>query len=301
MSKAVVLNFLYRPKPYQDSLIIRAKNWVNFLIEQDTHVIGTPPIERKEDLKKVKPKNEDHFTLLPVMSFDTCDRWRVGLSKAIEEFKDTEYFFLWSADFVSPEEESKETGKDVKETKSMKASLDLINYGGKEDLVVGTIEATGMKEAIDKYATYPLLQIWFPEEFKLMMQKALLKPRSELLRLSRRFLEAALQKRWYSTEQTVHLILQCLWSSKGKEPYTITALQLPKIPDDPSARSSLDVVQQVDRMELWLRYIWRDKFRRWLLTDYISKCRKSFEIMERAYNALEITILNEASFQAKTS
>lgn len=296
MNKVVSLNFLYKPKPYKEAILRRAECWINFFLDQRMHVIGTAPVERKEDLRKVKPKNGHLFTLLPVMSFDTCDRWRAGLSKALEEFTDTEHFFLWSADFVSPGEESKESSKDVEETASMKAALELINYGGKEDLVVGTIEATGTKQAIDQYASYPLLQNWFPKQFELMMREGLLKPRSELLRLSRRFLEAALKKRWYPTEQTIHLILQCLWSSEKKEPYTVAVRQLPKIPDDLSARTNLNAVQQLDRMELWLKYIWRDRFPRWLLTDYVSKCKTSFEIMQRAYNALEIIILNEASF-----
>lgn len=304
MHRIVSLNFLYKPKPYKPLIIVRAENWINFFLDQGIYVFGTPPIERAEDLKNVKPKNENLFTSLPVASFDTCDRWRVGLQEAIDKFKAADYFFLWSADFISPQEESKELGKGAEETKSGKSALDLIDYGGKEDLVVGTIEATGMKEAIDQYATYPLLQNWFPEEFELMMRIGLLKPRSELLRISRKFLKAVLDKRWYPTEQTIHLILQCLWSLKlwnnlkEEERFTIKALQLPKIPDDPSARDNLNVVQQVDRMELWLKYIWRDKFRKWLLPDYVPKCQKSSEIVKGAYKEFE-KIINETIFQTK--
>ena len=291
MNSVVSLNFLYKPKSYKPLEIVRAENWINFFTDQGMHVIGTAPIKHVEDLKDIKPKNPKFFTLLPVMSFDTCDRWRVGLWTVKEKFKSADYFLLWSADFLSAEE-----SKD-----SEQAALDLINHEGKEDLAIGTIEASGMKEAIDQYATYPLLQNWFPEEFELMMQMGFLKPRSELLRLSRSFLEGSLKKRWYPSEQTIHLILQCLWSLKlwnnlkQEERFTIKALQLAKIPDDPSARDNLNVVQQVDRMELWLKYIWRDKFRRWFLPDYVSKSQKSTEIVKNAYKEFE-KIINATIF-----
>jgi len=300
MRNVLIMNFLYRPKPYPDSLVARAQYWIDFFLRQDMHVIGTVPSGRKEAIDRLAARDEERCALSSIMSFDTCDRWRRGLSDALEKFPKADHFFLWSADFVSPEEESKESGKPIEETGSMRAALELINYRGQEDLVVGTIEASGTKEAIDRFGTYPLLQLWFPEEFQSIVHMGLLKPRSELLRLSPDFLESALGKRWYPTEQTIHLILQCLWSSEQNQPYGVTALQLPKIPDEPSARSNLDAVQQVDRMELWLKYIWRDKSRGWVLLDYLSRCQKSFEIVQRAYNALEIVILNEASLQPGT-
>jgi hypothetical protein len=306
MNRVVSLNFLYKPVPYKPLLIGRAENWVNFFIDQGIHVIGTPPIERTEDIKMVKPKNQKFFTLLPVNSFDTCDRWRAGLSAAMERFKNADHFFLWSADFLSPRESTKSNETEQAANESEQAALALIEYGGKEDLVVGTIEAGGMKEAIDQYAIYPLLQNWFPDEFELMMQMGLLKPRSELLRLSRKFLEVTLQRRWYPTEQTIYLILQSIWSLKlwnnlkEEERFTIRMLKLPKIPDEPSARDDLNVVQQVDRAELWLKYIWRDKFRKWFLPDYTSKCQTSSEIVKNAYKELE-KIINEIIFKSKAS
>ena len=254
----------------------------------------------------VKPRNPKLFTLLPVDSFDTCDRWRAGLSAAMEKFKNADYFFLWSADFLSPRESAKSNESEQSANESEQAASALIDYGGKQDLVVGTIEAGGMKEAIDQYAIYPLLQNWFPDEFELMMQIGLLKPRSELLRLSRKFLQVSLHRRWYPTEQTIYLILQCLWSLKlwnnlkEEERFTVVALKFPKIPDDPSARDDLNVVQQVDRMELWLKYIWRDKFRKWFLPDYVSRFQTSSEIVKNAYKELE-KIINKTIFQPKAS
>lgn len=293
MNRVVSLNFPF-PGPYKPWEIVRAEYWINLFLDQGLYVIGTPPIERIEDLENVRAKNPKLFKSLPVMSFDTCDRWRAGLEDAKNNFKEADYFFLWSADFKSPKEyEDPEKSKAAEQ-----AVLKLINYEGKEDLVVGTIEATGMKETIDQYATYPLLQNWFAEEFELMMQMGLLKPRSELLRISRKLLEAALKKRWYPTEQTIHLILQCLWSLKlwhnlhKDERFTIKALKLTKMPDEPSARDNLNVVQQVDRMELWLKYIWRDKFRKWFMPDYVVRCQKSSEIVKNAYRQLE-QILNK--------
>ena len=183
MSNVVVLNFLYKPKPYGDSLAIRAENWINFFIEHEMYVIGTAPIERVRDLKRIDVKDKGRFSLLPVMSFDAADRWRVGLYEAINRFKDAQHYFLWSADFVSPGED--------KSGKSRQIASDMVNWEGDEDLVVGTVNSTGIKESIDLCGTYPLLQVWFPREFELMMQKGILRPRSELLRFSPRFLEAS--------------------------------------------------------------------------------------------------------------
>ena len=82
------------------------------------------------------------------------------------------------------------------------------------------------------------------------------KPRSELLRSSVPFLKQALEKRWFPTEQTIHLIFQCLWS---RNQFQAMPILFPKINDDGKDREQPEVIQQVERMEVWLKYMWRDR------------------------------------------
>ena len=263
-SKVVVLNFPFSPKPYTGEL-----DWIHFfVVKRDVKVIATPLMMRKEDfalfsgLKSVK--------VLPVDSFDTCDRWKVGLKEALALGAD--YCFLWSADFF-------------KNHNSMGAASLLLDHPGNEDLVVGTIRASGTKEAIDVHGTYRLLQIWFPDEAKVVLEdKRLTKPRSELFRISSHFLTSCLQKRWYPTEQTIHLILQAIWSGN---PACVAALSLPSLSDDPSFRGSFKgTIQQLERMNLWLKYMWWDRHPQFTLDEYIRNCQLAFDAVQEACRAI---------------
>lgn len=274
--RIVVLNLLFKPKQYESNDISNIFNWINFFRSHKMRVIATPPIERKEIFEQIgitgENSRESLFISYPVLSFDTCDRWRVGLRKATEF--ESKYYYLWSADFDFSE-------------KSKSAASDLINYDGDESLVIGTIKATGTKETIDEIATFPLLKLWFPKEYKRIKGEGFTKPRSELLRFSRNFLLKTLEKRWYPTEQTINLILQCFWSGKTDN-FRVKPLDFcyDRISDSEVARLSPNVIQQVERMELWLKYIWRDRNKNWEKHNYIELCEKSFEITKKAYEKL---------------
>jgi hypothetical protein len=272
MGKIVVLNLIFKKDPYSELDIDTITDWINFFQAYGVYVIATPPFERKDAIDKLRIAKSDLFTFYPVMSFDTCDRWRHGLEKAIElsnKVKNTTHFYIWSADF------------DFNELSKNAAEL-LIHHKKNEDLVVGTIIAEGKKEQIDRYGTYPLLKLWFPDIYQKITDKGLTKPRSELLRLSHNFLKDALKKRWYPSEQTIYLILQCFLDK-----FTIASLKFPKISDYEEPRLSPNVIQQIERMELWIKYIWREHHKNWDKLEYIKKCENSFKILKNA--CLELT------------
>ena len=202
-------------------------------------------------------------------SFDTCDRWKAGFLKALDN-PNTYLFYLWSADFQFSK---------LSESSAEK----LFDYEEQYDLVVGTIEATGTKELIDSLGTLPMLELWFNKETTHLVRNGFKKPRFELLRISRKFIEFSLSKRWYPSEQTINLILQCLWNDNL---FTVQSLSLKEIKDDDQSRKTPNAIQQIERMELWLKYMWKDRNRDWSPNEYFLMCEKSHKIYKNAYSYL---------------
>ncbi len=230
-------------------------------------IILTPPIERIDFQKKLFPKNDESVIILPVMSFDTCDRWRAGFMKALELNNQGPYY-LWSADFDFTEA-------------AQEAALALLNYKGKEDFVVGTIKATGIKESIDQIATLPLINHWFPDFNSFLKTQGFTKPRSELFRISHFLVSSTLQRRWYPTEQTINLLLYCFVNNISTK-----ALLFDNLQDAPESRNNPNVVEQVDRMELWLKYMWREQNESRVKSDYTSLSKDSAKLVEKANKTL---------------
>ncbi len=248
--------------------------WLDFFVyEKGIPVLAMLPLECEPDLA-LHHFDKEPKTFFPVLGFDTCDRWRVGLFEALHLHRPRKHVVLWSADFECSE-------------KAKIAADTLINHPADVDLVVGTIEASGIKEEIDRLATNPFIENWFPVEFDMISKSGFSKPRSELLRFSVTFLESALGKRWFPAEQTIHLIFQCLWNKNFKaEP-----VFLPNIEDDGEARNQPNVIQQVERMEVWMKYMWRDRQgqlnNNWAKSgEYQRKAERSFQIAMQAYNVL---------------
>ncbi len=186
MQNVVVLNLLFKPKPYFEKDVITFSQWVEFFQSRGLMVIATPPQERADVFERLTVLNKDLFIPFPVMSFDTCDRWKAGLSRALQldekMHAGEKFYFLWSADFEFTND-------------SQAAASELLSHTGQEDLVVGTIKASGTKNAIDRYGTDPLIKCWFPGEHRRMDTEGFAKPRSELLRFSGSLLAAALRAR----------------------------------------------------------------------------------------------------------
>jgi hypothetical protein len=195
---------------------------------------------------------------LPVSSFDTCDRWKAGLSESIKD-EEIDFFFFWSADFKFNDN-------------SVNSAKLLLDYDGNYDLVIGTIDASGKKELIDSLATIPLIEHWFPKEGLFISEKGFSKPRSELFKISKKFASFLISNRWYPSEQTINILLQCIWNS---DRFKMNQISLGKIQDDDQSRSDKNIIQQIERMELWLKYMWRDYNKRWSSEEYLSLSSKS--------------------------
>jgi hypothetical protein len=235
-------------------------------------VIVTLPQERVDVFESIKVLDSKLLIKCPTMSFDTCDRWKRGFREALCNISNEipDHLYLWSADF------NYNTG-------SQTAADRLLSHRGAEDLVIMTIEAAGRKCEIDTIGTYPLLKNWFPSEFGKMLDEGFTKPRSELLRISREFCASAIGRRWYPTEQTIYLILQSFWEDQWK------AVSLPsgtQLCDDDTDKKSPNVVQQIERMELWLKYIWRDRHKGWDRNEYLNKVKASGRIVRQACEQL---------------
>jgi len=272
MKNVVVLNLLFKPEPYSDQDLGTISRWMEFFQDQGLLVIATPPLERAEVFDRLTLPHRDSFLPLPAMSFDTCDRWKAGLLKGMHldgnRQRESRFYFLWSADFeFSPDAQD--------------AAKALLRYEGKEDLVVGTIQATETKDAIDRLGADPLIRFWFPDEHRRMAAEGFFKPRSELLRFSEGFLTASLRRRWYPTEQTISLILQCFWDRRP-----ICSLPFARLQDSAEARENPDIVQQIERMEVWLKYLWREHHRHWDAAEYLRQCEESSRIALEACRLL---------------
>lgn len=266
---SAVLDLGFRPHPYAPGERERIERWIGFFAPRVARLWAVAPVERAADAPR--PEKAARWELLPAASFDSCDRWRAGLLRwlAAAAAPDARAV-LWSADFdfTPPAREAADA---------------LLATPGDADLRVGTIDASGAKEAVDRLATGPLLAHWFPEEAARMADAGLARPRSELLRLGRTFAASALAARWYPTEQTLHLILQCLWS-EGR--FRAEALALPALRDDDANRAGTGIVEQVERMELWLRYLWRGRNPGFAAADYLARCEESARIALGASRAL---------------
>ena len=275
MEKHLVLNLPFKKKPYDPAVLDNIKQWISFFVKRGIRVIATPPLERKDVFDKLSGFASESLIACPVVSFDTCDRWRAGLEKAIEN-QEPGYFYLWSADFTFSDE-------------SQKAAADFLDHDDKVDLLVGTIEAAGTKKRIDEVATFPLLDVWFPQKCKEIRSGGFGKPRSELLRFSSEFLTKSLKARWFPAEQTIHLILQCFSSKDKPGEKEFLAKSFPfgiNMPDSEDERLSPDVIQQIERMELWFKYMWRDKNSEWDKAKYMDLSAQSHEIAKKAINEL---------------
>ena len=276
VDSALVLNCPYTKGPYEAQHKNNINCWLEFFVhEKNIPVIATVPLLRFPEISDLcYDRVSEYLQFCGVICFDTCEAWHIGFYDVIHAYDPAKYVYLWSADF--------ECTREAKD-----AASNLLDYPIENDLLVGTIEASGTKEDIDQWATYPLLKFWFPEEYRALKEMGFSKPRSELLRFSTDFLYHALKKRWFPAEQTIHLIFQGLWNGKFK----MAPIYFPRIKDDDVSRDQPNFIQQVERMEAWMKQMWRERQKElvdvWRVTrGYKEKCEESFEILMDVYDNL---------------
>jgi len=190
-----------------------------------------------------------HSDLLDAWCVDTCQMWYSGLGKAFELGGPDDVYWLIPGDFNYGSAVGKEVLGRLHDLPEIIGEL-------RQDLCIGEIAAdhSNPKQLIDTYGTFALLYHWFPaeaQEIRHMTER----PRSEFFAISHRFLHDILGQRWYAWEQTVAMLLQAVFSNRR-----ITRFFVGNISDLPEGRESFaSALQQVERTELVLKTIWRER------------------------------------------
>jgi hypothetical protein len=192
-----------------------------------------------------------HSEILDAWCVDTCQMWYSGLGKAFEQGGPNDIYWLIPGDFNYGSAVGKEVLGRLHDLPEIIGEL-------QQDLCIGEIatDHSNPKQLIDTYGTFALLYNWFPaeaQEIRHMTER----PRSEFFALSHRFLHDILAQRWYAWEQTVVMLLQAVFSNR-----CITRFLVGNISDLPEGRESFaSAMQQVERTELVLKTIWRERNR----------------------------------------
>jgi hypothetical protein len=190
-----------------------------------------------------------HSDILDVWCVDTCQMWYSGLGKAFELGAPEDVYWLIPGDFNYGTAVGKEVLGRLHDLPEIIGEL-------RQDLCIGEIatDHTNPKQLIDTYGTFALLYNWFPTEAQ-EIRHLTERPRSEFFAIGHRFLHDVLGQRWYSWEQTVVMLLQAVFSNRR-----ITRFFVGNISDLPEGRESFaSAMQQVERTELVLKTLWRER------------------------------------------
>ena len=263
-------------------------------------VVNRDTISRGEAEQFIKNKGLEIETL-PVWSVNTCQMWLAGWGKIIDD-----------------NEKNEQQGKDEKIERIIQLPGDIKRINRDEfyanlqdfciadcdisdkdccDIVVGdfkTREFVG-KSLIDSYGTFPLLANWFPEISKEIFALSLYKPRTEFLNLRVDTLKELLEYHPFAYEQTLNMLIHS-WDdtdTNKKWKYKIKCFNLGSIEDDSGYRQYQGCLDQVERTERMLKYIWRKKKEKALDTNdsqnfkefmdtYDFLCQRSQAICETA-------------------
>ena len=223
---------------------------------QDQHLKGIPAYAKFDAMSSGKAPP---VKLVRVFSVDTCDRWLAGFGNAIEKCPSADRFCLLPGDFSVP-------SKDVGELLGTACDP-------KYEIVIGTMQAEllshvlSAKQLIDTYATYALMLVWFPAEARELITNGIVKPRSEFFGISKRFLQIAMENRWFPYAQTLVILLRYIWwreEQKGILPPQyggIGNVRLSVSPEDETMRQRdlPEAITQLERIERVLRFLWREK------------------------------------------
>ena len=190
-----------------------------------------------------------HSDILDAWCVDTCQMWYSGLGQAFERGGPEDVYWLIPGDFNYGTAVGKEVLGRLHDLPEIIGEL-------RQDLCIGEIatDHNNSKQLIDTYGTFALLYNWFPAEAQEIRQLTE-RPRSEFFAIGHRFLQEVLGHRWYAWEQTVVMLLHAVFSNKR-----ITRFFVGNISDLPEGRESFaSAVQQVERTELVLKTLWRER------------------------------------------
>lgn len=187
--------------------------------------------------------------ILDAWCVDTCQMWYSGLGLAFEKGGPDDVYWLIPGDFNYGSAIGKELLGRLHDLPEICLEL-------AQDFCIGEIatDHSNSKQLIDTYGTFALLYIWFPAEAQEIRQYTE-RPRSEFFAVRHSFLREVLRLRWFAYEQTLAMLLQAVFSKKR-----ISRFFVGNVSDLPAGRDSLaSAVQQVERTELVLKSVWRER------------------------------------------
>jgi hypothetical protein len=144
------------------------------------------------------------------------------------------------------------------------------------------------KELIDTYGIYPLLANWFPKVFKEIRGFNLCRPRSEFLNIKVSTLKKFLNYRKFAYEQTLNMMIHAwdfekdAWQADISRP-GIHPLGI--IKDASTFRQYSGCLNQIERTERLLKYLWRE-INEPLPTKDLQKDAQSYEEFSDKYDRL---------------
>lgn len=220
-----------------------------------------------------------HSDVLDVWCVDTCQMWYSGLGAASERGQPGDVYWLIPGDFNYGTALGGEVLERLHDLPEIVLELE-------QDLCIGEIATchNHSKQLIDTYGTFALLYNWFPEEAD-EIRHFTERPRSEFFAIGHDFLRENLRQRWYAYEQTVVMLLQCVFCKKR-----ISRFFVGNITDLPEGRESLNsAFQQVERTERVLKTVWRERHQG--EADWVARYRlldgQSAQIRQSAMTLLQ--------------
>jgi len=137
------------------------------------------------------------------------------------------------------------------------------------DIIIGDY-ITGLefsaKDLIDRYGTFPLIANWFPtvtkninkiQEIDEWEKNGIKKPRSEFINIKRETLRELLEYKPFAYEQTLNILIRSWDFSYDIWKYKISKYTLGILQDDNNYRKYRDCLDQIERTERMLRFIWK--------------------------------------------
>lgn len=150
------------------------------------------------------------------------------------------------------------------------------------DLNIGQLNSRNesFKNLVDKFGTWKLLNLWFPDEARVILKSSISHPRSEFIALSDQLLVEMLNKRWFPYSQTIIFILRMLHAGNQNR---INVYELGNLIEDLPSDPFKEFVIQIERIDRALKTYWIDsksKFDTWIST-YSEINKKSNNLQEK--------------------
>ena len=225
---------------------------------------------------------EKHSDVMDAWCVDTCQMWYTGLGKAFDQGGEDDVYWLIPGAFNYGSRAGQAVLGHLHDLPEICMEL-------RQDLCIGEIatDHNDSTQLIDTYGTFVLLYHWFPKEGQEIRQFTE-RPRSKFFAVRHDFLRAILRHRWYAYEQTVVMLLRCMFAKRKISRYYVGAITDLHV----TGESYNAAVQEVERTERVLKTLWRERNQD--TPDWIDRYHKleaeSEQIVQTAFNVLRNVI-----------